>query len=251
MRRSRSFRPFAPMPLEVRAVPSAMPAVITQLVAHDRKLGVDVHRVNLSPHEVAQSNASDVQFGLSPSDTLRAGQPVAEQLTTTYNIGSPQTETLIKVPNSSNDSVTTYRTIQLRNNGGTETVVDTETFSGGAILLSGTNNTHTVTTTLPNGSIQTETENEVITGDKTVINATIHEADGGIETWTAISVKHGPKTTENKTITEPNGTIEHQKIVTTRVGDLDSTTQTTTTSPGLILVSASATHVTRVQPPVS
>ena len=251
MRRSRSFRPFAPLALEGRAVPSAMPALITQLVAHERALGVDVRRVDLSPEEVAQSNASDAQFGLSPRDSLCAGQPVAEQLTMTYNTGTPQTETLVKVPNLSSNSVTTYKTIQLRNNGGTETVVDTETFSGGSVPLSGPNNTQTITTTLPNGSIQTETENDVITGDKTAINGTIHEADGGIETFTAVSIKHGPKTTENKTIAEPNGTIEHQKIVTMHVGDLDTTTQTTTTSPGEILVSASATNVTRMQPPAS
>ena len=244
------------MELEGRVVPSAMPAPVIKtlvaFVAYEK-----AHGVNLSPEQVAQSNASDARFGLSPSDTLRGGQPVAEQVTTTYRHGTAhihgiaQTETILKVPNLSNNSVMTYKTIQLPNNGGTETVVDTETFSGGSVPLSGTNNTQTITTTLPNGSIQTETENDVITGDKTVINATIHEADGGIETWTAVSIKHGPKTTETKTITEPDGTIEHQKIVTTHVGDLDSITLSTMTiSPGpSLMVVVSATNVTRVQPP--
>ncbi len=251
MRPSRSFRPSAPTALEVRAVPSAIPAAITQLIAHDRRDGVDVQPVSLPRAEVAQSNASDAQFRIGPSDSIHAGQPVAEQLTTSYSTGTPQTETLLKVPDPSNNSVTTYKTINLRNNGGTETVVDTETFSGGIIPFSGTDNTHTVRTTLPNGTVQTETEHEVIVGHKTFINATIDEANGGVETWSGVSIKHGKTTTEDKTITEPNGTIEHQKIVTTNVGSLDSTKKTTTTLPGEIEVSLSATNVTRVQPPSS
>jgi hypothetical protein len=251
MRPSRSFRPSAPMELEGRLVPSAIAAAITQLIAHERKLGVNVQHVSLSPAQIAQSNASDLQFGLSASDSIHAGQTVEEQLTTTYAIGSPQTETLIKVPDLSNNSVTTYKTINLRNNGGIETVVDTETFSGGTIPFSGTQNTHTIKTTLPNGTIQNEIENETIVGHKTVINATIHEADGDVETWNSVSIKHGPTTTDNRTITEPDGTTEHQKSVTTHVGDLDSTTKTTTTRPGEIVVSTSATNVTRVQPPAS
>ena len=219
------------MALEGRVVPSAITAAIPQLIAYYRKLGLTVQRVGLSQAEIAQSNASDVPFGISTSDTIHQGMPVAEQLTTTYNIGSPQTESLLEVPNASNNSVTTYKTINLRNDGGTETVVDTETFSGGTIPFSGTNNTHTVKTTMPDGSIQTETENEVIDGPKTVINATIHEANGGVETWTSVNIKHGPTTTANKTITEPDGTIEHQKTLTTHRGDLDSTANGTTTLP--------------------
>jgi hypothetical protein len=228
-----------------------MTSALTQLVAHERKLGVDVQRVGLSPGEIAQSNASDVPFGISTSDTIHMGKPVAEQLTTTYAVGTPQTESRLEVPNPANNSVTTYKTINLHNNGGTEKVVDTETFSGGTTPFSGTDNTHTVTTTLPDGSIQTETEHEVIDGPKTVIDATIHEADGGIETWTSVNIRHGATTTANKTITEPNGTIEHQKTVTTHEGDLDSTAKTTTVSPGQILVSPTATNVIRVQPPSS
>ncbi len=70
MRRSRSFRLTAPMELEGRVVPSAMPAPVIKtlvaFVAYER-----AHGVNLSPEQVAQSNASDARFGLSPSDTLR------------------------------------------------------------------------------------------------------------------------------------------------------------------------------------
>ena len=78
-----------------------------------------------------------MSFGLSVSDTIQAGLPVAEQLTTKYSDGSTQTESLLKVPNPANNTVTTYETINLRNNGGTETVVDTESFSGGTDSLLG------------------------------------------------------------------------------------------------------------------
>ena len=166
MRPSRSFRPPPPVALEGRVVPSAMTSVITQLVAHDQKLGVAVQRVGLSPAEIAQSNASDIPFGISTSDTIHMGLPVAERVTTTYAVGTPQTESLLEVPDLANNTITTYKTINLRNNGGTETVVSTETFSGGTTPFSGTDNTYKITTTLPSGSVQTETESEMIDGAK-------------------------------------------------------------------------------------
>jgi hypothetical protein len=255
MKRSRSFRPSAPLGLEDRVVPSTVSAphisasALAQVAALAARGGVKVQRVGSSAAEIAQSNASGVPFGIDTSDSLRAGYSVAEQRTTTYSLSIPQTATWLEVPNLANNSVTTYKTINLRNNGGTETVVDTETFSGGAIPLSGTHNTHTITTTLPNGGVQTEIDNEVITGHKTVINATLHEANGGIEIWTSVNVRHGPTTVANRTITEPGGTIEHVKTVTTHRGELDSTAHTRTVLPGEIQVGASATNVIRVQPP--
>ena len=55
-------------------------------------------------------------------------------------------------------------------------------------------------------------------------------------------------TIANKTIIEPDGTKEHQRTVTTHYGDLDSTAKTTTTKPGSVLVSSSATNVIRSEP---
>ncbi len=254
MRPSRSFRPSSPVALEARVVPSSLTGNVTtalaQLISQDGKQGRPVQRVGLSAVEVAQSNASDSSFAAPKDETLRSGIPVAERETVNYATGTPQTESILEVPNLSNNTVTTYKTINLRNDGGTETVVDTETFSGGTIPLSGTNNSHTVTTTEPDGFVQTETGNEVITGNKTVANATIHEASG-TETWTSVSIKRGPITTENKTIIESNGRIEHQKTVTTHRGLLDATAMVTTVSPGEILLSPTATDVVRVQPPSS
>jgi hypothetical protein len=244
MRASRQFKPSSMRELEGRVVPSAM-------APHAAALASELRPMKLPAAEIAQSNASDVPFGAGTSEAIHAGLPVAEQLTITYNDGSTQTESLLRVPNTANNTITSSETINLRNNGGTETVADTETFSGGTIPFSGNNRTHTITTTLPNGSIQTETEHVVITGDKTVINATINEANGGVESWTTTKFKKGPTMTAHKTIIEPDGTVEHQTIVTTKRGNLDSTTTTKTIVPSKdeILFSSSATNVIRVQPP--
>ena len=244
MRASRQFVPTSMAALEDRLVLSAVVPSAGGHVAEFRT-------VRLSPAEIAQSNASEIPFGFGVSETLQSGYSVAEQLTTTYSDGSTQTESLLKIPNLASNTVTSYETIHLRNNGGTERVVDTESVTGGSVPLSGTV-THNLTITLPNGSIETQTYTEVITGRKTVVNGTTHEANGGIETWTAIKIKIGPRTTTNKTITEPDGSVEHQKIITTDQGIDDSTTTTTTTLPdGSIQRSSSATNVIRVQPPSS
>jgi hypothetical protein len=246
MRASRRFVLTSMAALEGRLVLSA---VIHTTGGHV----VEFRAERLPQAEIAQSNASDVPFGFGPSETLQSGSSVAEQLTTRYSDGSTQTESLLKVPDLAKNTVTSYETIKLRNNGGTEKVVDTESFSGGVAPLSGNDNTHNLTITLPNGSTETQTYSEVITGHRTVVNGTTHEASGGIETWTAVKINTGQMTTTNRTITEPNGSIEHQRSVTRVQGDLDSTSETLTMIPdkAAILRSSSATNVIRVQPPSS
>jgi hypothetical protein len=246
MRTSRKFVPTSMSSLEGRVVLSAMaPATAAGAAA-------EIRPVHLTSAEVAQSNASEVGSGFDTGDTLRSGISVAEQRTTSYNDGSTETESLLTVPNLSNNTTTTYETINLRHNGGVETVVDTESFSGGSQPLSGTDNTHNLTITLPNGSTETETYHEVITGHKTVVTGALQDAGGGVQTWTAVKRKFGPTTVTTKMITEPNGSVEHQKNVTTRVGDLDSTSSTTTFLPdSSIQRSSSVTNVTRIQPPSS
>ncbi len=95
--------------------------------------------------------------------------PVAEVLTTTYAVGTPQTETVLKVPNLAQNSVTSYETFNLHNDGGIEHEVDVETYSGGTTPLSGPDTRQVITTTLADGAKQTETEfvTETTVGDKT------------------------------------------------------------------------------------
>lgn len=247
-RRSRQFVPTSMAALEGRLVMSvAGPAA------------AEVRPVHLSRAEIAQSNASEVANGVDTSETLASDLPVAEQETIKYNDGSTTTESILEIPNTANNTITTYKTINLRNSGGIETVVQTETYSAGrptaygtTIPFIGNHRTYTITTTLPNGSIETETENEVISGHKTVVNITIHEPNDGIETQSNVKHKTGPTTVTKRTITEPDGSIEHQYVTSTRRGDLDSTAMTTTILPnGKIEKSSSATDIILVQPPSS
>jgi hypothetical protein len=240
---SRRFVPSSVPALEGRVVPS-------HLIANAGGIAAELRPVRLQSAELAQSNASEHSFSQSVSNAIHNGQPVTEQVTTKYSDGSTQAQLVVRMPNPANNTVTTYKTVSLRNNGGTETVVGTESFSGGTTPFSGVDNTHAVTITLPNGSTESETYQDVITGNTTNETGSIDEANGGVETWTSVIVRHGPKTTTNKTITEPNGTVEQQKIVTTRHGKLDSTATTTTRTPSTnsIVYSSSATNVIRSEP---
>lgn len=240
---SRRFVPSSIPVLESRVVPS-------QMIANAGGIAAELRPVRLQSAELAHSNASEQSFAKSVSDTIHNGLPVTEQVTTKYSDGSTQAEFLIKIPNPVNNTVTTYKTVSLRNNGGIETVVGTESFSGGTTPFSGVDNTNAVTITLPNGSTESETYQDVITGHKTNETGSIDEANGGVETWTSVIVRHGPKTTTNKTITEPDGTVEQQKTVTIRHGKLDSTATTTTRTPltNSIVYSSSATNVIRSEP---
>jgi hypothetical protein len=263
---SRRFLPSSVPALEGRVVPSAIvpsaAAVAAKFVAwftehaipgglsaaNVRSFEAEVRPAHLSAGQIARSNRSEHAFGLSASETIHQGMPVAFQVTTKWTDGSIQTESLLEVPNAAHNTVTSYATIHLRNNGGTEKLVDIESFSGGTTPFSGNDNTHNVTITLPNGSTEAETYHEVITGNKTVFAGRINEAGGGTENWSTVKIKHGRTTTSEKTITEPNGTVERQVTVTTRRGDLDSTAFSTTIQPGSIQFASSATNRIRVQP---
>jgi hypothetical protein len=252
MRKSRVFRPSAMPELEVRVVPS-------QVVPGGAAHAAEVRPVALTRAEIAQSNASAVALGFSPTEALQSGFTVAEQVTTRYNDGSTQVAAVVETPNIANNTITTAKTVDLRNNGGTETVVQTETFSTGIpgvgnkpIPFTGNDRTYTITTTLPDGATQTETETEVFKGTKSFINETIDEAGGGVETWTAVNTHQGPNTTSYRTYHLPDGSVEHKKVITTLRGDLDETMMTTTTLPdGKIQRSSSAVNVIVIQPPSS
>jgi hypothetical protein len=252
MRQSRPFRPSAIPQLEGRIV-------LSQIAPGGAAQAAEVRPVRLTPAELAQSNASAVQYGIDPINALQAGYSVEEDVTTTYNDSSTQTATVQEVPNIADSTITTYKTVNLRNNGGTETVVQTETFSPGIpgvggkpIPFTGNTRTYTTTTTLPDRATQTQNETEVFKGSKSYINATINEAGGGVETWTGVNTHEGPKTVSHRTYVLPDGSVEHKTVTTIKRGDLDETTMTTTTLPdGKIQRTSSATDVILVLPPSS
>jgi hypothetical protein len=234
-----------------KLVPSVTPVLESRVVPSQMGLHPGEFRpVRLSAAEIAQSNQSALSFGEGVSATIKSGLPVAEQVTIRYSDGSTQTESLEKLPDSSNNTVTTYETINLRNNGGTETVVDTESFSGGLTPFSGDDNTHTIMITLPDGSTESELYHELIAGNKTTVSGSIDEA-GGVEIWTSVKLRHGKTTTTEKTVTEPDGLVEYQNIVTINHGALDSTTVTMTRvrARDEVLYLSSATDRVRVAPP--
>src|SRR5206468_1094860 len=117
MKPSRSFRPSSPVALENRVVPSSLTGNVTtalaQLASQERKHGIQVQRVGISAVQLAQSNASETSFAAPKEQTLQSGISVAERKTTTYATGTPQTESILEVPNLSNNTVTTYKTINL------------------------------------------------------------------------------------------------------------------------------------------
>jgi hypothetical protein len=252
MRRSRPFRPSSMLELEARVVPS-------QVAPGGAAHAAEVRPVTLTRAEIAQSNASEVAYSVTPTEALQSGFSVAEDVTTRYNDGSTRTASVLEVPNIADSAITTDKTVNLRNNGGTETVVQTETFSTGIpgvggkpIPFTGNTRTYTITTTMPDGEIQTETETEVFKGDKSFINGTIDKAGGGVETLTEVNTHEGPKTVSKRTDDLPDGSVEHSTVTTVKRGDLDETTMTTTTLPdGKIQRTSSATNVILVLPPSS
>jgi hypothetical protein len=252
MRKSRLFRPSAMAELEVRVVPS-------QFVPGGAARAAEVRPVTLTRAEIAQSNASAVALGFSPTVALQSGFPVSEQVTTRYNDGSTQVASVVETPDIADGTITTAKTVDLRNDGGTETVLQTETFSTGIpgvgnqpIPFTGNERTYTITTTLPDGATQTETETEVFKGAKSFSNSTIDEPGVGVETWTGVNTHQGPTTVSNRTYHLPDGSVEHRKVITTLRGDLDETTMTTSTLPdGKTQRSSSAVDVILILPPSS
>jgi hypothetical protein len=252
MRKSRLFRPSAMPELEGRVVPS-------QVVPGGAAHAGEVRPVTLTRAEIAQSNASAVALGFSPTEALQSGFPVTEQVTTRYNDGSTQVASVVETPDVADNTITTDKTVDLRNNGGTETVVQTESFSTGIpgvgnkpIPFTGSARTYTITTTLPDGATQTETETEVFKGARSFINGTIDEAGGGVKTWTAVNTHEGPKTISTRIYHLPDGSVEHMKVSSVKRGDLDETTMTTVTLPdGKIQRTATAVDVILIPPPSS
>ena len=86
------------------------------------------------------------------ADTIAAGLPVEEQRTTRLHRRVDADRDPADPARHPNSTTLTTRTINLRNNGGTETVTD---FSYAS--MTGTT-VHVITTYLPDGSVQTENE---------------------------------------------------------------------------------------------
>src|SRR5690349_6156419 len=105
MKPSRQFRPNPPAALEVRVGPSHAAAHVSAAAA--RK----------GPPAQVSATPAPVSFPMNIADTIAAGQPVNEQLTTRYSDGTVETESRLTQPNNTNGSTLTTSVINLRGNG--------------------------------------------------------------------------------------------------------------------------------------
>ena len=101
------------------------------------------------------------------AQTLAAGNPVFEEITTRYSNGSTQTEARQITPDKASNTVTTSKTINLRNTVGQEQVVNVATTTGQV-----TN--HNITISLPDGATETETKTELNQGEKDTVQRDDH-----------------------------------------------------------------------------
>jgi hypothetical protein len=241
MKRSRQFRPAAPAELEERVVLSHF-ALIPQHSTHIKNPTTVVE----SAAQLALTGPTKGSVGFFSSDiagTIKAGQPVFEEITTTFSNGTTQNENRLIVPDPGTGTITTTRTINLRGGGGFEKITDVATTKGSTT-------THNETTVLPNGSFETTIETDLVKGNKTLTKGTVYLPGGSTETYTATVTTSGNLTTTDKTITEPDGSVNHYHIVTTSTDEFSSSsTATDNLADGTTATSKSITNILRLTPP--
>ncbi len=241
MRPLRQFRPLGLVPLEDRVVlsqvspiaPTVKPVVVNYSIPN--------------PDNVVKGNVGNFH-GQTIAQTIQAGNPVFEEITSNFTNGSAQNETRLIVPNKSTNTVTTTRAINLRNNQGYEKIVDVATTTGTS--STGTTILHNITTTLPGGGIETEVETELVESGKTLLKGTITLPGGSTESYTASVTTMGNKTTTDKTLIDAEGFTTHTVSVVTMKSELSQSTTLTTTYPdGMSTKSISNTYDLRLLPP--
>lgn len=246
MRPSRQFRPHGLAPLEDRVVLSHIAPVAHH--APHVKAPQKVDYSTPTPDHMVKGNVGNFH-GLTIAQTVQAGNPVYEELTTRFADGSTQNESRLIVPDKAAHSVTTTRSMNLRNNQGFEKIVDVATTT--ATASNGTTINHAITTTLPGGGTETETETELVqSSSKTILKGTISLPGGSTKTFTGTVTTSGGKTTTDQTFTDPEGFLTKTENVVTSHGELSSSTSNTTTyGDGTSTTSDSNTYTLRLLPP--
>jgi PEP-CTERM motif len=171
---------------------------------------------------------------------LNAGTPVSETSTSTFSDGTTQTAILAIVPNTSAGTVMTIKDINLAD-GEAEKVVDVASIVGNTT-------TYAVTTTLPDGSVQTKDETDVTTGDKTIIKGTVSVPGARTQTITGETVVRGSTSVTDETITNAAGRVYHDCIVVTHTGDLSQSETNTTLGPGGSITTVKSSTSTVLNP---
>jgi hypothetical protein len=161
--------------------------------------------------------------------------PTYEELTTTFREGIAgalqwmtgkleQTEYRLTVPTGSNTATTT-ESINLPGGLGLATVVDVSTRQGNTT-------TDNITTTLPDGSIMTETKIQNTYGRTTSTEEFLTMPGGDLQTTRGKTIQSGRKTITNDVINTPAGKTEHERTVVIQSSPTALSGSSTITRPG-------------------
>lgn len=247
MRRSRQFRPSGPVALEDRVVLSHV-SPLAHPPAHAKRAAVITSTP--TPDNVIKGSVGEFH-GLSMAQTVQAGDPVYQQITTefadpaakTVTAADTQAESRLVVPDKAAGTVTTTHAINLRNGAGPERIVDVATTTGATIK-------HEITITLPGGGVETETETDLVQGNKTLMKGTIYLPGGSTKTFTGTSTNNGNQVVTDQTFVDPEGFASRVHTVVTINDELSQNTVVTTTySDGTTTTTNSRTSVLRLPPP--
>jgi hypothetical protein len=212
-------------------------------------------------------------FPLDIQDTLQAGSPVYEQKQTIYSdkVNNQFLDELIVPTGSSGDRTTTEwisdspgsveKIVNIKTvDGNTTSNSITTTLPNGTVetetetaVKTGNVATHTNVTTLPSGAVETDTYTDIQKGDKELIrDGSEPAADGGINTYSGVKYTVGDKTYTYKTFYQHGRLVKQTESVVKSAGDSGrDETNTTTTARGRETITNNATIVSRLNPPAS
>jgi hypothetical protein len=212
-------------------------------------------------------------FAQDIQKTLQAGLPVYEQRQTVYSnkLNNQFVDELIVPDESSGGRTTTEwisdlprsveKVVNVKTvNGGTTTNNITTTLPEGTAetevetaVKTGNVTTHDDVTTLPNGTVQTDTYTDIQKGRRELIKDGAETApDGGIDTYSGVKYTVGDTTYTYKTFYQRGRLIKHTESVVKSFGDSgQEEINMTTTARGHETITNNATTVSRVDPPAS
>jgi hypothetical protein len=210
-------------------------------------------------------------FPLGIQDTLQAGLPVYEQKQTVYSdkVNNQFVDELIVPEGTSGDRTTTEwvsdapgSALKIVNSktvsGNTTTNNITTTLADGTVetevetaVKIGNVTSHTNIMTLPGGVVQTDTYTDIQKGRKELIKDGSETApDGGIDTYSGVKYTVGDKTFTYKTFYQRGRLVKHTESVVKSLGDSgQGETNMTTMARGHEAITNNATTISRLNPP--
>ena len=216
-------------------------------------------------------------FPLDIADTLKAGLPVYEQKQIVNSNeavnefidelivpdfatgGNTTTEWIERDGFKDQNSVEMVVNVKTVNNGTTTNNITT-TLPNGTVqtevetaVTSGNTTTHTNVTTLPTGAVLTNTYTDVQKGKRVLIEHGSEPAPNGrIETYSGVKHTVGDKTYTDETYNQRAGLVKHTATVDVNLSDSGQTeAMATTKAHGPEIITNETTTVSRLNPPIS